>query len=94
LTSRLRDDKTKFYLSYDKLSDDKMPQDFKDSDFEVNTQKRTITWLSHQTNSAVSRIAIQPRINSFQSINQELPLITLGLKPFPQANTKSTIHNQ
>jgi hypothetical protein len=78
-----RDEKTKLHLSYDKMHDDKMPQDFKDDDFEVNTQKRTILWVSHFTDNIASHFTLQPRINNFQSINQQLPLVSIGIRPFP-----------
>lgn len=83
LTSNWRDEKTKLYLGYDKLSDDKMPSDFHSDDFVIDTQQRTILWVSHFTDNTVSHFSLQPRINNFQSINQELPLITLGIRPLP-----------
>jgi hypothetical protein len=89
-----RDEKTKFHLTYDKLSDDKMPQDFKDDDFEVNTQKRTIAWVSHFTDNTVSHFTLQPRINNFQSINQQLPLVSLGVRPFPLGHSGVIFQNQ
>ncbi len=89
-----REEKTKLHLSYDKLSDDKMPQDFKDDDFEVNTQKRTILWLSHSTDNTASRFTLQHRINLFQSINQQLPLITTAVRPLPLGHSGFIIQNQ
>ncbi len=93
-TTSWRDEQTKFHLSYDKLSDDKMPQDFKDDDFEVNTQKRTILWVSHMTPNTASRFTVQPRINIFQSINQQLPLVTTSIRPFPLGHSGVIFQNQ
>ncbi|MBP7075056.1 MAG: LPS-assembly protein LptD [Rhabdochlamydiaceae bacterium] len=93
-TTSWRDEQTRFHLSYDKLSDDKMPQDFKDDDFEVNTQQRTILWVSHMTQNTTSKFTLQPRINIFQSINQQLPLITTGIRPFPLGNSGVIFQNQ
>lgn len=76
------DERTKIFLTYDRLSDPKMPQDFKSSDFEINTQQRTILTLNHQEDFGFGNLRVQPRINRFQSLNQELPLITLGFRPF------------
>lgn len=94
LESKWRDEKTKLHLSYDKLSDDKMPQDFKGDDFEINTQKRTILWVSHFTDNTVSQFTLQPRINQFQSINQQLPLISMGIRPFPLGHSGIVFQNQ
>jgi len=87
------DEKTKVYLCYDRLSDDKMPQDFKSDDFELNTQKRTILWVSHYQDNYCARMNLQPRINYFQNINQQLPLINFGLRPFPLGNSKIIFDN-
>lgn len=92
--SSWRDDRTKLHVCYDKMSDDKMPQDFKDDDFEVNTQQRTIAWVSHFTDNTVSHLALQPRINLFQSINQQLPLVTMGVRPFPLGRSGVVLQNQ
>ncbi len=76
------DDRTHIHATYDKLSDDKMPSDFKNDDFEVNTQKRTIFKLDHHTTNVLSQLTLQPRINFFQSLNQQLPLAFTSLRPF------------
>ncbi len=82
-TTHSTDEKTKVYMCYDRLSDDKMPQDFKSDDFELNTQKRTILWVSHHQDNYFAHMNVQPRINYFQNINQQLPLVNFGLRPFP-----------
>jgi hypothetical protein len=82
LTTHSKNEKTHVHLSYDRLSDDKMPQDFKSDDFEVNTQLRTILWATHYEDNFFSRFNLQPRINRFQSINQQLPYVTTGIRPF------------
>jgi hypothetical protein len=76
------DDKTHIYASYDKISDDKMPSDFKGDDFEVNTQKRSIFILDHTEVNSLSNVVIQPHLNNFQSLNQELPLAFGTIRPF------------
>ena len=79
--------KTKVHMSYDKLHDPQMPGDFKSEEFEINTQKQTIFWLHHQEKHAFATLRFQPRINNFQSLNQELPTLLLGIKPFSIGNT-------
>jgi len=77
-----KNEKTHVHMTYDRLSDDKMPQDFKNDDFELNTQKRTILWVTHYATNFFSRFNLQPRINHFQSINQQLPWIVTSVRPF------------
>ncbi|MES2344734.1 MAG: hypothetical protein V4494_02190 [Chlamydiota bacterium] len=81
------DQKTKVHMTYDKMSDIKMPSDFKNDDFEVNTQKRTILHVDHKQDNFFGTFNFQPRINYFQSLDQELPLITLGIRPFEIGKT-------
>ncbi len=92
-TTRSKDEKTHVHMTYDKMSDDKMAQDFKSDDFELNTQKRTIFWVTHCRENLFSRLNLQPRINSFQSINQQLPWVTTAIRPFPLAKSGVIMEN-
>ncbi len=83
-------DKTDLYLSYDKLSDNEMVSGFEQPNFEMNTQKRTIFILQHQEPIFAGQLRIQPRINNFQSLKQELPSLNLGLKPLSWGGIVST----
>jgi len=74
--------KTHVHLLYDRISDDKMPSDFKSDDFEINTQKRTRLLITDKRDRVFSSFSLQPRINSFQSLDQELPLIKTSVHPF------------
>ena len=94
LTTHSDNDKTHFHLRYDKLSDDKMAQDFKSDDFELNTQKRTILWASHHEENYFAKLNFQPRINNFQSINQQLPLIKTGVRSFALGSSGIISDNQ
>jgi hypothetical protein len=94
LTTHSENEKTHFHARYDKLSDDKMPQDFKSEDFEVNTQKRTILWVTHQETNYFAKFNLQPRINNFQSINQQLPLVKAGIRPFTIGSSGIISDNQ
>ncbi len=80
--TKTENEKTFVHMTYDKLSDEKMPGDFKSQDFEVNTQKRTRLLVSHHERQLLSSFSFQPRINSFQTINQELPYVTSNIRPF------------
>lgn len=77
-----RDGRTSALLTYDKISDEKMIGEFRSDDFEINTQKRTRLFIDHKEIDSFVNFRLQPRINGWQSINQELPSMTIGLKPF------------
>ncbi len=81
------DGKTSAHFTYDKLSDPRMVGDFKSEDFEINTQRRTRLLVAHEFNEAFLNLSVQPRLNRFQSIDQELPLITVGIRPFELGNS-------
>lgn len=76
------DQKTQFHAQWDRLSDDRMISDFKSEDFEINTQMRTYLTFSHQEDHIFGNFSVQPRINPFQSMNQELPYAIIGVRPF------------
>lgn len=88
-----KDNRTQVHAMYDKLSDDQMPQDFKSDDFEINTQKRTILLIDHQEDTMYTSLRLQPRINRFQSLNQELPLVVAGVRPFALGATGILFQN-
>ncbi len=77
-----QDKKTFLHLQYDKLSDVQMIYDFKSNDFVIDTQKRTRLLVNHQEKNAFATLSVQPQINNFESINEQLPLITMGVRPF------------
>jgi hypothetical protein len=56
--------------------------EFKSDNFEINTQKRTRLFIDHKEMDSFVSLRVQPRINPWQSLNQELPSVTIGLKPF------------
>lgn len=77
-----KDENTQVHLTWDKLGDTRMVGDFRSDDFEINTQKRTKLMIYHRMNDAFVNFNVQPRINRFQSIDQELPLFSMGIRPF------------
>jgi hypothetical protein len=82
-----KDEHTQVHLTWDKLSDTRMVSDFRSDDFEINTQKRTLLTVMHQLESTFLNFRLQPRLNRFQSIDQELPLVSIGIRPFQLGNT-------
>lgn len=82
LTSRSEDDKTHLRVQWDRLSDDRMVSDFKSTDFEINTEQATYLLFTHFANDAFGMLSVRPRINRFQSLNQEIPYVVSGIRPF------------
>ncbi|NGX37460.1 MAG: hypothetical protein K1000chlam2_00616 [Chlamydiae bacterium] len=87
------DDYTRFHMQWDKMSDDRMVGDFKDPDFEVNTQKVTYLEFSHYKSWTFTELSVRPRINKFGTLNQELPYGTLGVRPFEIGRTGVIMEN-
>lgn len=77
------DGRTKASLSWDKYSDVRMPDDFKTEDFEVNPSKITQLCIKHQTPDWMSYFKVRPRLNPFESIQQDLPSLYTVAKPIP-----------
>ena len=76
------DDKTRALLTWDKYTDVRMPNDFKTEDFEVDTAKKTIFYLHHLENPFLASLKVRPRVNTFESIKQDLPTLYGTLRPF------------
>ena len=87
LSHQSLDKKTFLHLQYDKFSDVQMIDDFKSSDFVIDTQKRTRLLINHQENNVFGTLSLQPQINNFESINEQLPLVTMGVRPFSLGST-------
>ncbi len=84
---------TQLHLTWDKLSDTRMVGDFRSDDFEINTEKRSRFVLSHQVDRCFLNLKVQPRLNRFQSIDQQLPLFSLGIRPFALGNSGILMNN-
>lgn len=82
LSHQSLDKKTFLHLQYDKFSDLQMIDDFKSNDFVIDTQKRTRLLINHQESNVFGTLSLQPQINRFESINEQLPLVTMGVRPF------------
>ncbi len=87
LSSRSKNDKTLITLSWDKYSDVRMPGDFKSEDFEVDTALRTLFYINHREKSIISSFKCRPRVNSFETIKQDLPSLYAITRPLPIKNS-------
>lgn len=79
--------KTSFLFSYDKLSDIDMPESYDDKDFSFETSKRTQLLIRHQEEFWISNFYARLRVNSFQTVKQELPSFSTNFKPLTFNNT-------
>ncbi|MFI5344068.1 MAG: hypothetical protein ACHQUC_07600 [Chlamydiales bacterium] len=80
-------DKTDLLLTYDKLSDIDLPQIYDDLDFSFETSKRTQLLIRHQEENWISNFYARVRVNSFQTVKQELPTFSTYFKPLEIART-------
>lgn len=78
----LSDDKTSIKLSYDKLSDKDMAEDYYDESFKIDEPGRTEFYIHHQEVNWVSNFFSRIQINNFQSLKQELPTFSTAFRPF------------
>ncbi|MEN9654751.1 MAG: hypothetical protein RL235_863, partial [Chlamydiota bacterium] len=83
--------KSKWVITWDKYSDVRMPGDFKSEDFEVNTAQQTLFYTRHQGDEGLISFKCRPRVNSFESIRQDLPSLYAAL--LPQAIGASGIYH-
>lgn len=81
------EEKTRLLLTYDKLSDIDMPQSYDDKDFDFETSERTQLLIRHQEESWISNFYARVRVNSFQTVKQELPTFSANFKPFELSRT-------
>lgn len=81
------DNKTNTAIKWDKYNDVRMPSDFKSDDFEVNTAKRTLFWFHTQKPFAIANLKARPRINTFESIKQDLPSLYTSILPLNMGKT-------
>jgi hypothetical protein len=94
LASTSRDQQTHFRVVYDKLSSQKMISEFVSDDFEINTRKSTRLTFEHVADVGVFDLHIEPRLNSWQSLKQELPSFTFGIRPFLLGPSGVFMHNR
>ncbi|MBS0629018.1 MAG: hypothetical protein JSS30_02195 [Verrucomicrobia bacterium] len=87
------DEYSRFHVQWDKLSDDRMVKDFANPDFEVNTQKTTYLELSRYKPSIFTGLTVRPRINSFDTLKQELPYGVIQVRPFEIGRTGVIMEN-
>lgn len=83
----LNHDKTRIELSWDKISDIDMPTTYVDKDFYYETAKKTEFEIRHQEKNWVSHFYVHVRVNNFQTIKEELPTLSLNVRPLALGQT-------
>jgi hypothetical protein len=87
------DNKTSILMTYDKLSDIDMPGDSIDKDFDLDTSERTQLLVRHQEEDWINIFYTRVRVNSFQTVKQELPTFSTNFRPFVLGNTGIIFEN-
>lgn len=83
----LFDDKVDVSLMYDKLSDKYMATDYTDRGLELDTAGKTQFLVRRQDENWISNFLTRLRINSFQTVKQELPTFEHSWHPFNLGRT-------
>lgn len=93
-TDLLLEDRVSVKLTYDKLSDNDMATDYRDSGIDLDTAGRTQLLVRHQENEWIANLLTRLRVNSFQTIKQELPTFENSWRPINIGNTGIISDNQ
>lgn len=86
-------DKTSITMTYDKISDRDMPGSYYDRDFDFDTSERTQLIIRREEPQWIANFNTRVRINSFQTVKQELPTLEVNFKPFQLRNTGIIFEN-
>lgn len=76
------DDRISMGLTWDKLSDKLMATDYNDNGLELDTSGRTELLIRNQSDDWISNFITHVRVNSFETIKQELPTFQNNWKSF------------
>lgn len=90
---RFWNEHTDLHVLYDFVSDAQFAQDYENDDFALNPAGRTELSLHTQEERWMANLYTLVRVNSFQTINEELPTVEFGLHPFELFETKLIFEN-
>ena len=76
-------DKTTIKFSYDRISDKDMPGNYYDRDFDFDTAERTQLLIRREEPQWIGNFNTRVRLNSFQTVKQELPTLEVNFKSLP-----------
>ena len=86
-------DKTSIRFTYDRISDKDMPSTYYDRDFDFDTAERTQLLIRREEPQWIGNFNARVRINSFQTVKQELPTLEVNFKPLQLRNTGLIFEN-
>lgn len=89
----MHEDKTRILFTYDKISDKDMPSCYYDRDFDFDTAERTQLLIRREELDWIGNFYTRVRINSFQTLKQELPTLDVNFKPFELRSTGIIFEN-
>ncbi|MBS0635067.1 MAG: hypothetical protein JSR37_06360 [Verrucomicrobia bacterium] len=92
--NKLFDDKLGVIANYDKLSDPEFPADFTSRGLDSARAKPTQAQATIKDPNWISSLNTKVRINTFQSVKQQLPLFTFNMRPFELGESKVVIDNR
>lgn len=88
----LFDDKVSMSLTYDKLSDENMATDYSDSGIDLEYPGATMLQVRRQSDNWIANFLTTARLNTFQTLKQELPTFRINWKPLTLGNTGIIAH--
>ena len=81
------DGRTSITAKYHKLSDDDMDDDYREDEFDLKASEYTEGRVTHHTRDGIYTAFMRLRLNSFQTIKQELPTLSAIWRPYELGNT-------
>src|SRR5262249_24126937 len=92
-SKKMHDDKTSVKFTYDRISDKDMPGVYYDRDFDFDTAERTQLLIRREEPQWIGTLNTRVRINSFQTVKQELPTLEVNFKSFDLRHTGIIFEN-
>ncbi len=92
-SGKSNDGKIEMFARWDALSDKNMRSDFPTQLFELSTLERTEGFVKAYYDPAFASLYGRPRINRFRGFKQELPTLTVAVKPVSIGKTNAILEN-
>ncbi len=72
---------TDLNVTYDKISDEDMPNDYSDRDLDLETAQKTQVSVHSQTDYIVANFRTRVRVNPFETVKEDLPVFNFSVHP-------------
>lgn len=80
--------------SYDKISDEDVPTDYADRDWEIETAGLTQCAFRSQLDTCIVNLTTRIRANPFETVKEELPTYNISFRPFTIGSTGIISQNE